>query len=145
MDMKRLILSALAAAVLTIVFAVPLYRSGKVRKKSEIIVEEAKKSGRRVPAVLEQSRHSIGDSTSRKARERKEVWMVTYRYEAAGKSYRFRGKAGSVPPERLELYYPEGHPERAIPEGYEIEGGRYTALMLLPLILWVLFYYFVFR
>lgn len=145
MDMGRLMLSALAAAILTLPFTVFLFKSGKIRLKSEIIVEEAKKSGRIAQAVLEKSRRSRGDSTSRKARERKEIWMVTYGYEVAGRSYKFRSRLGSVPPDQLELYYPQGHPERAIPEGYRIQGSRYTALMLLPLILWVFFYHFVFR
>lgn len=133
-----------AVGIVVFIFALPavfkLQKKGTYIHESQKIVEEAKRFGRVVEAKLKKSTYSRGVPGSDKRFERDGMWFCVYTYTVNGAPYYYRTQTGSEPPECVDLYYPEGKPENAIPEGAFKPGTKVTALTLLPVVIWFVLY-----
>lgn len=117
----------------------------KVEPKSTRIIREAKASGRVVIAYLKWHKYLVGDAGADSLYKRRAKYWVTYVYEVDGQAYKYRRTILSTPPETIELYYPENHPEKAIAEGESILGFQYVFVCSIPLIIAVILYHLVFK
>lgn len=117
----------------------------RVEPKSTRIVREAKEAGRVVTASLKWHKYLSGDAGADSLYKRRAKYWVTYVYEVDGKAYKYRRTIRNTPPETIELYYPEDHPEKAIAEGESILGFQYVFVCSIPLIIAVVLYHLVFK
>lgn len=144
MDMQRIMLSAIAAAVLTVPMLTLMRRKGTVGRATEKRIARAKALGCVATARLTKSVRSRGEPLGKTEYERASLWRCTYRYEVAGRNYTFRIKTEDDPPETLEVFYPEGQPGRAVCRGIRDHSAPNLLATLLPVLAWAYFYYFVF-
>lgn len=144
MAMQKIMLSAIAAAVLTVPVLTILRRNGTVGRATEKRIAKAREAGCVVTARLSKAVHTRGDPLGKTEYERAELWLCRYRYEVAGRTYTFRIQMQDKPPETLELFYPEGNPGRAICQGMPDHSAPNLLAALLPVLAWAILYYLVF-
>lgn len=145
MNEQAMFLSLIAALVVSVPIVSIGRRSG-IEPEGQRIVREAKKAGRVACGTLQSSFRSPGTG-SKDRRERRDLYWLTYSYTVDGVSYTYRTEAeitGETPPETLSLYYPEGRPDKAVPAGSNKKGVGFSLWILLPFVLWFLFYRVIF-
>lgn len=143
MEIQAALYAWLAAIVVSLPIIVVACRRG-LTTAGERTVRQAKRAGRVVTARLKSSLFLVGDPSG-DLEQRKNQYRVVYEYQVDGIGYAYRARFRSVPPESIMLYYPQGRPDKAVPENDRTPGVSYTLAALLPLALWVVFYYLVFR
>ena len=145
MEMGKLILSALIALVLAVPFHLLMAKLGLGKSKGDRMKQEAKKAGRMVTGHLTRSTRSAYMPDEPDYEKRRSLWHVTYTYTVNGTEYRYRAgiDARETPPGEIRLFYPKGHPEKAIAEGEQRHDGRDLSLVLLPVILWAVIYHLI--
>ena len=116
-----------------------------VELKSDEIIRDAKAAGRVVPAELERNVFVCGDMSSNEYRMRRHKYSVCYKYSVKGVLYHYSRMITGEPPTTLTLYYPEGHPEKAIAEFEKVADVKYSFLCLLPFIVFAIVYFVFFR
>ena len=121
MDLTRVLLAAVLTVPLGFVIAI-LVRKGRILRRKELI-REAERNGRVATARKLWEKVQAGDPASKQPDLREKAYMAQYLYFAEGRQYacgaRNRADPGaprwsSRPPETLRVYWPAGHPERAI-------------------------------
>lgn len=117
----------------------------RIEPKSKKIIREAKEAGRVVTATLKWQKYLVGDPEADSFRMRSGSYRVMYTYEVDGRQYKYRRTMRNIPPETIELYYPEGNPKRAISEGDDILGIQYIVICSIPLIVATILYHLVFK
>ena len=143
MDLQAMIISMIITLILSIPFMMKGVSNGAYRTKGEKIIEEAKKSGRVVEAVLVKKIFITGEPNAADRRERESKWWSFYQYEVKGRTYKYNVNFYEEPPEKLTLYYPAGKPKKAIAYGSEVVGAKTTFLILLPVFIWAIIYHII--
>ena len=146
MNEQAFFLSLIAALVVSLPI-ISIGRKKGMEPEGQRIVREARKAGRVVQATLEKSRYVPGAGGAPDPRQREDRYWLTYRYTVDGVSYTWRTQAvvhADAPPETLTLYYPAGRPDKAVPAGSSRQGVGFGLRILLPFILFFVFYHFVF-
>ena len=140
--MNRLVLSYICtAAAIVPALLIARFVFG-LRPKAEMIVRDAMRDGRIAEASLVSKRAILRTPGAARSRDRRDRWAVRYVYTVGGREYRFTGIAESFPANRVTLYYPPGHPEKAIPAGSDQAGAR--VMIWFPIMAGVfLFFYWV--
>ena len=143
MDLTKLVWAAAAAALIGVPFHLLMKKLGWNRTKGERIVAAAKKAGRVVTGRLTSSSLSAYQPGEQSFQERQQLWHVTYEYRVGQKDYCYRTQLDGrdTPPQELSLYYPKGRPDRAVPEGGHRYDSRDVSIVLLPVVLWAVFYW----
>ena len=140
MDPIRFFLSALAAIVVGIPFAIV---ARAVRPAGENLAEDAVRHGRVVTATLVKSAFLPPDMSSQYSRQRQVRWLCQYRYSIGGKDYTYRCTLGQQGPDQIELCYPAGKPDKAMLSSSmkRKRGGAYVMRVLAPVIVWAIVYW----
>ena len=143
MEIQAALYAWFAALAVSVPVIVAACRRG-LSTAGERTVRQARQAGRVVTATLQSSRFLVGDPSGN-LEQRKNQYRVVYEYQVDGIGYTYRARFRSVPPRCILLYYPQGRPDKAVPENDRTPGIPYALAALLPLALWVAFYYLVFR
>lgn len=143
MNTQAALYALIAALAVSLPVALAVTHRG-LTTAGERIVREARRAGRTATATLQSSRFLLGDPTKDLRRRRNSYW-VSYQYQVDGVDYVYRARTLSDPPQTITLYYPEGHPDQAVPESDRTPGKAYSFWTFLPLILWAAFYYLLSR
>ena len=149
--MVRLALSiaGAVASFLALMILVPGLRG--IRRKGDQMVEAAKAAGRVAEGVLVSSEFQPEHLYEGPQRRRMDYWDVVYEYTVGNYTGQFRGLMHfpqRTAPDTMPLYYEAGTPEDACPANYgryAESGGTYTTLAALPVILFLLFYFVIFK
>ena len=142
--MSRLFLSYICTAVIIIpALLIARFRFG-LRPKGEQIVRDAIRDGRTAEAVLVSKRAILRTVGAARTKDRRDRWAVRYVYYVDGTEYYFNGISENFPENRATLYYPPGHPEKAVPGKSGDPGFR--VLIWFPIMagLFLFFYWIVF-
>ena len=143
-EMKRYVVSCLCTMAVFVPLLLILRLRFGLRPESEMIVDDAKRHGRVARATLIRKNAVLRTTGSRNGRDMKDRWAVRYEYVVDGIVYHFKGISGSFPENTLTLYYPDGHPEKAIPETLSRAGWRIMILFPAIAAAFVFFYWVVF-
>lgn len=143
-DFTRILLSALVTFVISVPGIFALQRRGAYVSKDQKIIAQAKAAGRVTTGYLKSKRWSRPVPGSRKSGLRNGTWFLTYEYAVDGRIYHYSSQSENEPPEEIAFYYPEGFPQKAIPEGSNSPGVSVVLLTVLPIFLWAFLYNFVF-
>ena len=139
MEFRDMLIAAVPALVLTFLLRGVL---GLSRPAGVKLVESARRAGRVVQGTLVRKPYlrPMGEETNAIHREGR--WELTYGYEVGGRQYHYRVKIQGEPAETLPLYYPAGKPAQAISEleAPSRAGGAHLLALLLPVLLWAVFY-----
>lgn len=140
MDPIRFFLSALAAIVVGVPFAIA---TRAVRPAGEELAEDAIRHGRVVSATLVKSAFLPPDMSSQYSQQRQVRWLCQYRYSIAGKDYTYRCTLGQKAPDQIELCYPVGKPDKAMLSSSmkRKRGGAYVVRVLVPVVIWAIVYW----
>ena len=145
MDLNLMVISAIITLAATLPITLRLTNRGSFRHKSEIIIEEAKAAGRMAQAVLVSKRIQWGDAGNPDYHQRQSVWVGTYTYTVNGKNYRHTARHPDDLPGALTVFYPDGHPEKAISEYTYKTGAKPVLLAIFPLLVWAVVYQILIR
>lgn len=140
MDPIRMLMAAVPAVLAALVMQLLLRPA---RPAGIRMVEEARRAGRTARGTLVKSTYLRPYGDDEIARNREGRLALVYAYEVNGREYRFRMTVEGSAPETLTFYYPKGRPGDALPEmaaAYR-PGVGYMLRVLLPVVLWALFYY----
>ena len=143
--MDRYVISCVCTLAVFVPLILILRFKFGLRPKSEALILDAKKSGRVVEGELVKESAILGTPGAKKSKERRNRYTATYRYVVAGREYYFHGVAESLPALTMMFYYPEGHPDKAIPETAARPGWRILIMYPLMAAVFVFFYWVVFR
>lgn len=138
MEFRDMLIAAVPALVLTFLLRGVL---GLSRPAGVKLVEKAKRAGRVAEGILVKKTY-LQPIADQLAYHREGRWALTYEYQVGGRSYRYHVKIEGEPTETLPLYYPAGKPGRAISEleAPSRAGGAHLLVILLPVLLWAVFY-----
>lgn len=143
-EMNRYVMSCLCTmAVFVPLLLILRFRFG-LRPESEMIVQAAKRHGRVVRGTLIRKNALLRTTGSRNSRDGKDRWTVRYEYVVGGRVYHFKGISDAFPENSVMLYYPEGHPEKAIPETFTRAGWRIMIMYPAAAAVFLFFYWVVF-
>ena len=145
MEIELMLISLIIAMAITSPIAMRLAKRGAYRTKGEIIIEEAKAAGRVAQAYLVSNSYYWGNSDSPDYHQRNGGWIGTYSYTVNGKKYSHTTSSPDGLPETLTVYYPSGHPEKAISKYTYKVGAKRILLALFPVFVWVVVYQILIR
>lgn len=132
------LISIAASLILCWVGIIPVK---KMRMKSDIIIENAERNGFVVEGILVKSVFIPGSSNEKQRRHREDKWWSQYQYAISGKEYKYNAYFRNQPTERIKLYYDPRFPNRAITKGQTVVGAKNVAIILIPLLIFILVYW----
>lgn len=140
MDLLRMAIAAVAAVVIGIPF---ILATRHMRPAGEKIWKDAARAGRVTTGTLVKKVFLPPDMSSPDSRMREVQWKARYDYTVDGVQYAYYCTLYPPVPERVDLYYPEGRPDRAALQSALVRkrGPAYTLWALVPVIIWVLVYW----
>lgn len=145
MELRLMLISAIITIVMTAPIMMRYTNRGAFRKKSEIIIAEATAAGRVAQAILVSKSLRWGDEGNPDKLQRQARWLGTYTYTVNGKEYLHTTSSPDDLPETLSVYYPDGHPEKAISAFTYKIGAKPVFLALFPLLVWFIVYQILIR
>lgn len=135
----------LISAVITVVISVPFMmhsaNHGAYQKKSEKIIADARKAGRVAQAALVSKSIQWGEYGSQDSLQRQSRMVGSYVYTVHGRQYTHTASSTDDLPETLSVFYPNGHPEKAISQYTYLVGAKPVSLVMLPVIVWGIVYF----
>ena len=140
MDLRLMLISAVITVVISAPFMMRSANRGAYQKKSEKIIADAKKAGRVAQAALVSKSIQWGEHGSPDALQRQNRMVGSYVYTIDGQRYTHTASSADDLPETLTVYYPSGHPEKAISRYTYLVGAKPVGLVMLPVIVWVVVY-----
>lgn len=140
MDLFRMAI----AAVVAIVVGVPLILATRhMRPAGEKEWQEAARAGRVTTGTLTDKVFLPPDMASSDSKMRAVRWRVRYDYTVNGVQYAYFCTLKAPVPEQVDLYYPEGQPDRAALQSAMMRrrGLAYTLWALAPVAIWIVVYW----
>lgn len=134
------LISIAASLILCWVGIIPVK---KMRMKSDIIIENAERIGFVVEGILVKSVFIPGSPDEKQRRHREDKWWSQYQYAISGKVYKHNAYFHNQPTERIKLYYDPRFPNRAITKGQTVVGTKNVAIILIPLLIFILAYWMI--
>ena len=140
MDLLRMAIAAVVAIVVGIPF---ILATRHMRPAGEKEWQDAARAGRVTMGTLAGKTFLPPDMTSSHSAMRQARWKVRYDYTVDGVQYAYFCTLKAPVPERVDLYYPEGRPDRAALRSAMVRkrGPAYTFWFFVPVAIWMVVYW----
>ena len=140
MDLLRMAIAAVVAIVVGIPF---ILATRHMRPAGEKEWQDAARAGRVTMGTLAGKTFLPPDMTSSHSAMRQARWKVRYDYTVDGVQYAYFCTLKAPVPERVDLYYPEGRPDRATLRSAMVRkrGPAYTFWFFVPVAIWMVVYW----
>lgn len=140
MDLLRMAIAAVATVVIGIPF---ILATRHIRPVGEKLWQDAARAGRVTTGTLVDKVFLPPDMSSKYTAMRQVRWKARYDYTVDGVQYAYFCTLEPPVPERVDLYYPEGRPDRAALQSALVRkrGPSYTLWALVPVAVWVIVYW----
>jgi hypothetical protein len=140
MDLFRMAIAAVVAIVVGIPF---ILATRHMRHAGEKEWQDAARAGRVTTGKLKDKVFLPPDMSSPHSKMRKIRWKAKYEYDVDGGQYAYFCIVKAPVPERVDLYYPEGRPDRAALRSAMVRkrGPAYTLWALFPVAIWIVVYW----
>ena len=140
MDLLRMAIAAVVAIVVGIPFVLA---TRHMRPAGEKEWQDAARAGRVTTGTLTDKVFLPPDMSSQYSKMREVRWKARYDYTVDGVQYAYFCTLKAPVPEQVDLYYPEGRPDRAALRSTMVRkrGPAYTLWALVPVAIWMVVYW----